>query len=230
MRINKRMSNYGYCSRKEVNRWIEKKRIRINGELALEGQWTTDLDHIELDGVAIKPQKKRYLIFHKPVGLVCTADLAIQNSVMTYLDLPYYVFPVGRLDKDSEGLLFLTNDGELANQLLDSENGHEKVYEVSVNRAYDEIFIAKMSQGVPIDGKMTKPCILTSMSSCQFKITLSQGLNRQIRKMCAFLGYQVVTLKRVNILNLSLEGLEVGHYRNLTEEELRTLKQILKAV
>lgn len=149
---------------------------------------------------------------------------------MTYLNLPYYVFPVGRLDKDSEGLLFLTNDGELANQLLDADHFHEKVYEVTLDRPYDQLFMEKMASGVPIDGKMTRPCTIEKLTNETFKITLSQGLNRQIRKMCAFWGYKVLRLRRTEIVTLKMDDLAYGDWRELSLNELKLLKRALQKV
>ena len=227
MRINKLLSNWGYCSRRDANRWIEDGRISVNEQPCMMGQWVEEVDDIRLDGVKLSPKEKIYLLLNKPAGITCTAETEVENNIVAFLNYPDYVFPVGRLDKDSEGLMFLTNDGDLANQILDAENGHEKIYHVTVNKALTEGFLKDMAAGVVIDGKQTKPCQLETLGNQEFQIILSQGLNRQIRKMCQAFHYKVVKLRRVSILNLQLGDLPLGAWRHVSPSELAELKSIL---
>lgn len=229
MRINKLLSNWGYCSRKDANRWIEDGRVYVNGHLSRMGQWVEESDEICLDGTKLFPKDKVYLLLNKPAGITCTAETEVENNIVAFLNYPDYVFPVGRLDKDSEGLMFLTNDGDLANQILDAENGHEKVYHVKVNKALTEGFLKDMAAGVVIDGKQTKPCQLEPLNIDEFQIVLSQGLNRQIRKMCQAFHYKVVKLRRVSILNLHLGDLPIGEWRHVSPNELMELSRIMAA-
>lgn len=229
MRINKLLSNWGYCSRKDANRWIEDGRVYVNGQLSRMGQWVEESDEICLDGTKLFPKDKVYLLLNKPAGITCTAETEVENNIVAFLNYPDYVFPVGRLDKDSEGLMFLTNDGDLANQILDAENGHEKVYRVKVNKALTEGFLKDMAAGVVIDGKQTKPCQLEPLNIDEFQIVLSQGLNRQIRKMCQAFHYKVVKLRRVSILNLHLGDLPIGEWRHVSPNELMELSRIMAA-
>lgn len=225
MRINKLLSNYGYCSRKEVSRLIDEKRIIVNGELCTQGQWVEEYDEILLDNIKVEKKKPIYILFYKPVGVTCTAAEDTENNIINYINYPQYIFPVGRLDKESEGLILLTNDGDLANGILESENEHEKEYIVTVNRDYDQDFINRMSNGVDIGIGITRKCKVESIDKNTFNIVLTQGLNRQIRRMTMNFGYRVTKLKRVRILNLNIENLEEGQYRNLTLEELEELKR-----
>lgn len=225
MRINKLLSNYGYCSRKEVSRLIDEERIIVNGELCTQGQWVEEYDEILLDNIKVEKKKPIYILFYKPVGVTCTAAEDIENNIINYINYPQYIFPVGRLDKESEGLILLTNDGDLANGILESENEHEKEYIVTVNRDYDQDFINRMSNGVDIGIGITRKCKVESIDKNTFNIVLTQGLNRQIRRMTMNFGYRVTKLKRVRILNLNIENLEEGQYRNLTLEELEELKR-----
>lgn len=233
MRINKLLSNYGYCSRKEANRWIEEGRITVNGERCQMGKWVEETDLILLDGQIVSPKEKVYLLCNKPVGITCTAEPDVKDNLIDFIGYPEYIFPVGRLDKDSQGLMFLTNDGDLANQVLASEHGHEKQYQVWVDRSIISSFIEGMASGVPIEGQMTKPCkleVVEETGENTFLITLSQGLNRQIRKMCWHFGYKVIKLERLRIINLEMGTLPMGKWRHLTEEELMTLKRNLQWV
>lgn len=220
LRINKLLSNYGYCSRKETNRLIEEGRIRVNGILCEKGQWVEEADEILLDGKKVIPKEKIYLAFNKPRGIVCTAANDKENNIIDFLNYPEYIFPVGRLDKDSEGLIIMTNDGELANKILFSENYHEKEYIVRVDKEVTEEFLLKMSRGVKILDTITRPCTVEKMDEYIFRIILTQGLNRQIRRMCKSLEYNVIDLKRIRILNIKLEGIGVGEYRNISKEEI----------
>lgn len=228
MRINKLFSNYGICSRKETNRLIQENRVLINGILAFEGQWVEESDIILFDGTRIVPKPKIYLAFNKPRGILCSSNSELESNIISFLNYPHYIFPIGRLDKDSEGLLLLTNDGDLANDLIDSNNYHEKKYIVTVHSPITEEFLTAMSNGVKILNTITRPCILEKISDYTFSIILTQGLNRQIRRMCKTFGYTVVSLQRIQILNISLSGIDYGKYRELSNSEITSLKDILK--
>lgn len=223
MRINKRLSNLGYCSRTEANRWIDAGRLTVNGQPCRTGQWLEETDDVRLDGEPLSAQAPVYLLLNKPVGITCTSAPEVADNIIDFVGYPGYIFPVGRLDKESEGLMLLTNDGELANQVLAAEHGHEKAYLVDVNRPITDDFLAGMAAGVVIDGQMTKPCVLEKLGDHSFQIILSQGLNRQIRKMCRVFHYKVLRLKRIRILNLELGDLAPGQWRHVTPQELETL-------
>ena len=225
MRINKLLSNYGYYSRKEVNRVIEEGRIKINGEIAKKGQWVEEDDEILLDGEPVVKKEKIYILLNKPRGIICTASKEKENNIIDFLNYKEYVFPVGRLDKDSEGLIILTNDGDFANTILSADNYHEKEYEVTLDREYDEEFLNKMSEGIEILGTKTRPCKLKRINEVTFRIILTQGLNRQIRRMCKSLKYNVVKLDRIRIVNLNKKNLKSGEFRYITEEEILKLNQ-----
>lgn len=276
MRINKLFSNYGVCSRKETNKLIEEKRIKVNGELCSLGQWVEEEDVILLDNKTVCKQKKVYIALNKPVGITCTAEDKVKDNIVDFMKYPQYIFPVGRLDKESQGLIIMTNDGEFANEILESENMHEKEYIVEVDKNYDDEFIRRMSEGVEISGQessgikrigdnlgilknsyneelnldkesfgdlntiqlkdlkknninkknivKTRPCKVYVINKNTFKIILTQGLNRQIRKMCGVLGYKVIKLERIRIMNINNDGIEVGKWRELYEEEIRDIK------
>lgn len=227
MRINKHLSNLGYCSRRDANRWIEQGRLQVNGQPCKLGQWVEETDDILLDGEPLNAREKIYVLLNKPVGITCTADPDVKDNIIEFLNFPQYIFPVGRLDKASQGLMLLTNDGELANQVLEAENGHEKVYRVMVDRPIDSAFLEQMAAGVLIDGRMTKPCKLEPLGEHEFQIVLSQGLNRQIRKMCLVFHYKVKRLERIRIVNLELGELAVGQWRLMTPQELVVLKNTI---
>ena len=224
MRINKLLSNYGYCSRKEVSRLIEDKRIIVNGKLCEQGQWVEENDNILLDGEKVKPKEKIYLVLNKPTGIICTSSRDIKNNIIDFLKYKEYVFPVGRLDKDSEGLILMTNDGDLANMIISSENYHEKEYIVTLDKDFDDEFIYKMSNGVNILDTVTRSCKVTRINNNTFNIILTQGLNRQIRRMCKVFGYNVVKLERIRIVNILSNGINTGEYRELTKEEVENLR------
>ncbi|VYT62805.1 pseudouridine synthase [Clostridium paraputrificum] len=224
MRINKLLSNYGYCSRKEANKLIQDKRVIVNGELAIEGQWVEESDTILLDNVRVKPKDKVYVAFNKPVGIVCTAAKETENNIIDYVDYPEYIFPIGRLDKPSQGLILLTNDGDLADKILSSENYHEKEYIVEVDKDIDDEFILNMSNGIKIGDRITRKCKVKALGEKKFSIILTEGMNRQIRKMCKSLGYEVTLLKRIRIMNILIDGIEEGKWRNLSIKEINTLK------
>ena len=223
MRINKLLSNYGYCSRKEVSRLIEDKRILVNGRLCEQGQWVEESDDILLDGEKVQKKEKVYIALNKPKGIVCTSSREIKDNIIDFLNYKDYVFPVGRLDKDSEGLILMTNDGELANMILSSESYHEKEYIVTLDKDFDDEFLYKMSKGVSILGTVTRPCKLTRINNNTFNIILTQGLNRQIRRMCKTFGYNVIKLERIRIVNILSEGIDSGEWRYLTKEEVENL-------
>ena len=226
MRINKLLSNYGYCSRKEVSRLIEDKRIIVNGKLCEQGQWVEENDNLLLDGEKVKPKEKIYLVLNKPTGIICTSSRDIKNNIIDFLKYKEYVFPVGRLDKDSEGLILMTNDGDLANMIISSENYHEKEYIVTLDKDFDDEFIYKMSNGVNILDTVTRSCKVTRINNNTFNIVLTQGLNRQIRRMCKVFGYNVVKLERIRIVNILSNGINTGEYRKLTEEEVENLRLV----
>ena len=277
MRINKLFSNYGICSRKETNNLIEEKRVKVNGELCVLGQWVEeDTDEILLDDKPISMRNKVYIALNKPVGITCTAENKVKDNIIDFMKYPQYIFPVGRLDKESQGLIIMTNDGDLANEILESENLHEKEYIVTVDKSLDENFLKQMATGVEISGNessgikrisdtlgvcqiennkevelvkenfdnlnkvqltdlkenkinkkntiRTRTCEVFRINENTFKIILTQGLNKQIRKMCGALGYKVIKLERIRIMNISISGIEVGKWRELSEEEVRGLK------
>jgi len=228
MRINKLLSNYGYCSRKTANVWILEKRIHVNGVLAFPGQWVEEEDHILLDMKKLEKKTPIYLAFHKPPGIICTREETVTENIISYLGLPYYIFPVGRLDKESEGLILLTNDGDWANEILSSENIHEKEYLVTVDKNLTVEFLDHLSQGVDINIGYTRPCEAIQVSENTFRIILTQGLNRQIRRMCRALGYEVTQLKRLRILSITGADLNQGEWRALTKQEMDSLSLLLR--
>ena len=224
MRINKFLSEAGITSRRGADKWIEAGRITINGELAQLGSRVSEDDEVRADGELISTKPKRvYLMLNKPVGITSTTERHIEGNVVDYMNYPTRIFHIGRLDKDSEGLLLMTNDGDIVNEILREEHGHEKEYIVTVDRPFDQQFIDTMESGVPILGTMTKPCKVTRLGAKTFNITLTQGMNRQIRRMTEALGYDVVKLKRTRIVNIELGDLKYGDWRKLTEQELQTL-------
>ena len=230
-RINKYLSEIGYCSRRAADKLIEERKVTINGKVTKMGTQVHSGDKVEVDGQEIKKltkQKNVYLAFNKPVGIVCTTDTKVEpNNIIDFIKYPKRIFPVGRLDKPSEGLIFLTNDGDIVNKILRSRNNHEKEYIVSVNRTIKRDFIKSMSNGVEILDTTTKNCFVKQLGPKKFKIILTQGLNRQIRRMCECLGYKVQSLKRVRIMNIKLD-VPVGKYREFTEEEFLELNELLE--
>ena len=230
-RINKYLSEVGYCSRREADRLIEEGKVTINGKITKIGTKAEEGDQVEVEGQKIDKstkQKNIYLAFNKPVGIVCTTDRRLEpDNIIDFINYPVRIFPIGRLDKPSEGLIFLTNDGDIVNKILRARNNHEKEYIVRVNRPIDRDFIQSMSSGVKILGTKTKNCLIKQLGSNEFNIVLTQGLNRQIRRMCESLGYRVKSLKRVRIMNIKLD-VPIGKYRELTKEELLELNALLK--
>ena len=229
-RLNKFLSEAGYCSRREADKLIESGRVLVNGSVPKMGTKVGVEDFIEVDGKVIKKYDRpsTYIAFNKPVGVVCTTDTRVEkNNIIDYINYPSRIFPIGRLDKDSEGLILLTDDGDIVNKILRSSNNHEKEYIVTVNKPISQTFIKHMAQGIPILETITKPCKIKKLSSNRFRIILTQGLNRQIRRMCEYLNYEVETLQRVRIMNIHLKS-DIGNYRVLTTEELDNLKASLK--
>ncbi len=226
--LNKYISSTGICSRREADKLVEAGRVKINGIVAQKGNRVEEGDKVTLDGKGLKSKAKFiYIALHKPPGITCTTDVRHRDNIINFMNYPKRIFPIGRLDKASSGLILLTNDGDIVNKILRKENRHEKEYIVKVNRAINSKFIEKMSAGIPMLGTVTDPCTLEKLSKTVFKITLTQGLNRQIRRMCEFLGYKVLTLKRIRIMNIHLDDMAVGKWRELTTEELRVLQEQL---
>lgn len=225
IRLNKYLSDIGVCSRRAADRLAQEGKITVNGIAAQPGMRVTPQDDIRVEGKPVrKEEKKVYLALNKPRGIVCTAEKREKNNIIDYVNYPLRIYPVGRLDKDSEGLILLTNDGAIVNGMMRARNRHEKEYQVKVDRAFDSGFLERMTQGVPILDTVTRPCRIRRTGSDTFVIILTQGLNRQIRRMCEALGYRVVRLKRVRIMNIRLGSLPCGKWRELTSEELRVLK------
>ncbi len=230
IRINKYLSEIGYCSRREADKLIAAGRVQVNGRKIEMGTKVTPKDRVTVDGVAMNSQRKKpvYLAFNKPVGIVCTTDTRVEkNNIIDFINYPSRIFPIGRLDKPSEGLIFLTNDGDIVNKILRAHNKHEKEYVVQVNKSITAEFIKKMQNGIPILGTVTRKCWVKQTRKQEFRIVLTQGLNRQIRRMCEYLGYRVTNLKRVRIMNVSLDT-EVGHWRHLTANEIQDIQRGVK--
>lgn len=231
VRINKYLSQAGVCSRRQADVLVEKERVTVDGEIAVSGTKVSPGQTVMLDGKPVKIQRDLiFLAFHKPKGIVCTSSKAEKDNIIDYINYPVRIYPVGRLDKDSQGLILLTNDGEAANQIMKARNYHEKEYEVTVHKRITSEFIRGMREPVYLDelGAMTRRCKVKKEGPNQFRIILTQGLNRQIRRMCEAFGYRVTRLKRVRVMNIELGDLKEGTYRNLTPEELRELKKELK--
>ena len=230
-RINKYLSEVGYCSRRRADRLIEEGKVTINGKIPEIGAKVKDGDQVEVEGQRIEKstkQKNIYLAFNKPAGIVCTTDRGVEpNNIIDFIKYPKRIFPIGRLDKASEGIIFLTNDGDIVNKILRARNNHEKEYIVSVNRPINREFIQAMSNGVEILETKTKSCFVKKLGPKKFKIILTQGLNRQIRRMCESLGFRVKSLKRIRIMNIKLD-VPTGKYREFTKEELLELNRLLK--
>jgi 23S rRNA pseudouridine2604 synthase len=224
MRINKYISETGICSRREADKWVENGRVTINGAVAVLGSQAEADDDVRVDGQPIGPKKTTlYIALNKPVGVTCTTERHIKGNIIDFIAHQERIFPIGRLDKDSEGLILLTNDGDIVNQILRAENSHAKEYIVTVDRPVTVPFLSDMAKGVPILGTITQPCETRRISEFVFSIILTQGLNRQIRRMCSAFDYQVRRLQRVRIMNITLAGLRIGDWRELTTEELKTL-------
>ena len=229
LRINKFLSQAGFCSRREADKFILDERVTINGIVAKMGEKIGPNDDVSVDGERIskKPNKKIYIILNKPKGIVCTTDSGVEkNNIIDYINHPKRIFPIGRLDKTSEGLIFLTNDGDIVNKILRAKNKHEKEYHVTVDKPITHEFIQQMSKGVPILNTVTRPCEIKRIKDYEFKIILTQGLNRQIRRMCEYLGYRVKKLKRIRIMNIKLD-IPLGEWRYFNDQEFSELIMML---
>ncbi|OIJ12015.1 23S rRNA pseudouridine synthase F [Anaerobacillus alkalilacustris] len=224
MRINKYLSESGITSRREADKWIADKRVTINDTIAELGSKVEEGDEVKVDGKPITlKQQHVYIALNKPVGITSTTEKHIKGNIVDFVNHPLRIFHIGRLDKESEGLILLTNDGDIVNEILRAENKHEKEYIVTVDKPINSAFLRKMSEGVEILDTKTLPCKVTKISSNVFRIILTQGLNRQIRRMCSALGYQVRRLQRIRIMNIQLDGLASGQWRDLTSKELEYL-------
>lgn len=226
MRINKFISETGYCSRREADKLIEAGRVTINGVIAELGSQATSEDDVKIDGKALGIKKAAiYIALNKPVGITCTTERHIKGNIIDFVNHPERIFPIGRLDKDSEGLILLTNDGDIVNKILRAENNHDKEYIVTVDKPITDSFLKGMASGVRILGTTTKPCQVYRINERSFRIILTQGLNRQIRRMCQVFGYKVQRLQRIRIMNIHLDGIRKGEWRDVTTKELNQLLQ-----
>jgi len=229
-RINKYLSEVGYCSRRAADKLIEQGRVTINGVVPEMGTKVAPNDEVCVDGKSVTEKEKPriYIAFNKPVGIVCTTDTRVEpDNIIDFINYPERIFPIGRLDKPSEGLIFLTDDGDIVNKILRDRNNHEKEYIVSVNKPVTSDFIQKMSSGVPILDTVTKKCHVEKVGTFQFKIILTQGLNRQIRRMCEFFDYDVTALKRTRVMNIVLD-VPTGEWRYITPDEMTELNRLLE--
>ncbi|WP_417800707.1 23S rRNA pseudouridine(2604) synthase RluF [Tenacibaculum sp.] len=226
--LNKFISSTGICSRREAERFITEGRVTINGKPTQLGNRVHEGDVVKIDGKPLKAKPKTlYIVLNKPVGIVCTTDSKERKNIVKFVGHSQRLFPIGRLDKPSEGLIFLTNDGDIVNKILRAGNNHEKEYIVTVNKPMNERFMQRMSNGIPILGTVTKKCKVERVNDTVFKITLVQGLNRQIRRMCEYLGYEVKKLKRTRIMNVTLGTLKVGEWRELSSKEMEELNKLV---
>ncbi|WP_226064571.1 23S rRNA pseudouridine(2604) synthase RluF [Kaistella polysaccharea] len=228
-RINKYLSEVGFCSRREADRLLEQGRITINGVVPEMGTKVSDEDEIFVDGNSIRKTEEKhvYIVLNKPVGIVCTTDTKRErDNIVEFVNHPKRIFPIGRLDKPSEGLIMLTSDGDIVNKILRARNNHEKEYIVRVDKPITPKFLMQMRGGIPILDTMTNKCVVEQIDNLSFRIVLTQGLNRQIRRMCEFCGYEVKKLKRIRIMNIKLD-LPVGKWRDITVEEMRELEKLL---
>ena len=226
IRLNKFLSDAGFCSRRQADRLIEEGHVKVNNETALMGQKVTLLDKVTVDGKEVSREEEQIVIaFNKPVGVECTTDKNNPDNIVDYINYKKRIYPIGRLDKNSQGLILLTNDGALVNNILKASNYHEKEYVVTVDKPVTDEFLKQMSKGVKILDQVTRPCVVKKVNKHTFNIILTQGLNRQIRRMCETLGFKVQKLKRVRIMGVHLDNLPIGNYRNLTSSELDSLKK-----
>jgi 23S rRNA pseudouridine2604 synthase len=229
IRINKFLSEAGVCSRREADRYIEAGKVKIDGVIAKMGAQVTMNNQVTFFDKPVKKEEKLVLIaFNKPEGIVCTTDHNEPDNIIDYINYGMRIYPIGRLDKDSEGLILLTNDGNIVNKILRAENHHEKEYIVTVNKEISVDFVKKMSSGIPILDTVTNPCEVKQIDKYTFSIILTQGLNRQIRRMCEYLGYRVVSLRRIRIMNINLGRLKTGDFRNVTNKEIEDLNLLIK--
>lgn len=228
VRLNKFISETGYCSRREADKLIEDGRVTIDGIKAVMGMKVNLDANVKVDGKPLKKEEKLvYIALNKPVGITCTTEKKVKGNIVDFVNHEKRIFPIGRLDKDSQGLILLTNDGDIVNKILRAGNNHEKEYIVTVNKPIDDKFIESMSSGVRILGTITKKCIVNKINERTFRIILTQGMNRQIRRMCEALGYNVTKLNRIRIMNINLGNLKIGSWRNLSSEELRKLNSLI---
>ncbi|GAA6186793.1 MULTISPECIES: 23S rRNA pseudouridine(2604) synthase RluF [Alteromonadaceae] len=232
-RLNKYISETGLCSRREADKLIEQNRVTINNKIPELGTKVFDGDEVRVDRklIGATPNNKSdriYIAYNKPVGITCTTEKHVKGNIIDAIGHKQRIFPIGRLDKPSEGLILLTSDGDIVNKILRAENAHDKEYEVTVTQPISERFLTRMASGVPILGTVTKPCKVSPLGKYKFKIILTQGLNRQIRRMCEFLGYEVSKLKRTRIMHIDLSRLYPGQWRNLTAAEMQVLNESLK--
>ena len=230
VRLNKYLSETGICSRREADKFIEEGRVSIDGKKAPVGSKVKKGQVILLDGKALKKEENLvYIVLNKPVGITCTTEKKIKGNIVEFVNHKKRVFPIGRLDKDSQGLIFLTNDGDIVNKILRAGNNHEKEYIVTIDKPITEDFVKGMANGVPVLGQITKKCFVRKESKYSFRIILTQGLNRQIRRMCEYLGCKVTKLERIRIMNVELKGLKIGSWRNLTENELKEIEKLISS-
>jgi len=229
VRINKFLSETGFCSRREADKLIEQGRVTINGIMPEMGTKISMNDEVRVNGKLVRENRKKriYLAFNKPAGIECTTNQEVKDNIVDYINYQERIFPIGRLDKASEGLIFMTNDGDIVNKILRARNNHEKEYIVTVNRPITDRFIERMANGIPILDTVTRKCKIEQVSKFVFRIILTQGLNRQIRRMCDYLDYEVTALKRTRIINISLD-VPLGRYRELTENEIAELNQLIE--
>lgn len=231
LRLNKAISDTGFCSRRAADKVIEEGRVTINGKTGVLGDRVTYQDDVRIDGRRIKfknQDESIYIAFNKPRGITCTTENNVKGNIIDYIRHPKRIFPIGRLDKPSEGLIFLTSDGNIVNKILRAGNQHEKEYIVTVNKPITAEFLKKMSNGIPILDTITAKCSIKKESDFVFKIILTQGLNRQIRRMCEYLNYEVTKLKRIRIMNISLNNIPLGKWRNLSKEELAEMMRMVE--
>jgi len=233
-RLNKYISETGYCSRREADKLIADNKVKINGEIPELGTKVMPGDSVTVNGQKIQaaPENKSdrvYIAYNKPIGITCTTERHVKGNIIDAIKHKQRIFPIGRLDKPSEGLIFLTSDGDIVNKILRAENAHEKEYVVNVDKPLNDRFKKRMEKGIPILGTVTKPCKVKLLGPKQFSIILTQGLNRQIRRMCEYLGYEVTKLKRTRIMNVDLKGLKVGQWRDLSTQEMNNLNKALSS-
>ena len=227
-RLNKFIRETGVCSRREADKYIEEGRVTVNGKTPELGTKVSVEDDVRIDGNPInKKEAAIYIAFNKPAGIICTTERDIKHNIIDYINYPTRIFPIGRLDRASEGLIFLTNDGDIVNKILRAGNNHEKEYLVTVDKLITETFIRRMGNGIPILETVTKKCFVEQTGKFQFRIILTQGMNRQIRKMCSFLEYEVKSLRRFRIMNITLEGLKEGSWREFTKQEIETVEKLI---
>lgn len=226
-RLNKFISETGFCSRRMADKMIEEGKVTVNGKIPEMGTQVAATDYIEIYGKPLKSKEELvYLAFNKPIGITCTTEHKIKGNIIDFINFPKRIFPIGRLDKPSQGLIFLTNDGDIVNKILRSGNNHEKEYIVTVDKPITSEFIKKMSNGIPILETVTKNCLVKKEGKYVFRIILTEGLNRQIRRMCEYLGYEVVKLERLRIMNVSIDRLAIGKWRYLTHNELEGINKL----